>query len=191
MTNILSSANRILHLLLFHGLARHLPDSTTPGGVLWRGIRYWVCRPLFAECGKNVNVERGASFGQAISVGSNSGVGINAVIGSCTRIGSNVMMGPEVFIFTSNHCTSRVDMPMIQQGYRPLAPVIIGDDVWIGARVMILPGVTVGPGSVLGAGAVIREMCRHAQWSLETLDVSYDFEVRPLASRTVKTSFHL
>lgn len=152
----MSSANYILHSLLFYRLARYLPASTSPGGVLWRRIRYWTCRPLFIHCGHNVNVERGAAFERGtISIGSNSGIGINADIGSGTRIGSNVMMGPEVLIFTRNHCTSRVDIPMIQQGYRPLAPVSIGDDVWIGARVIILPGVTVGSGSVLGAGAVI------------------------------------
>lgn len=154
--DVLSSANYILHLLLFYGLARYLPASTRPGGALWRRIRYWTCRPLFAHCGQNVNIERGAFFGGGkISIGSNSGIGINAVIGSGTRIGSDVMMGPEVLIFTINHCTSRVDIPMIQQGYRPLASVSIGDDVWIGARVIILPGVTIGSGSVLGAGAVI------------------------------------
>lgn len=123
---------------------------------MWRRIRYWVCRPLFAYCGENVNVEHGASFaGHTVSIGSNSGIGIKASVGSGTRIGSNVMMGPEVLIYTRNHCISRVDIPMIQQGYTPTAPVSIGDDVWIGARVIILPGVTVGSGSVLGAGAVI------------------------------------
>ena len=154
--DVLSSANYFLHSLLFYRLARYLPASTARGGALWRRIRYWTCRPLFADCGQNVNVERGAFFERgAISIGSNSGIGINAAVGRGTQIGSNVMMGPEVLIFTRNHCTSRVDVPMIQQGYRPVAPVSIGDDVWIGARVIILPGVTVGSGSVLGAGAVI------------------------------------
>jgi maltose O-acetyltransferase len=65
------------------------------------------------------------------------------------------MMGPEVLIYTRNHSTSRIDIPMIEQGDTDIAPVIIEDDVWIGARVIILPGVTVGSGSVLGAGAVV------------------------------------
>jgi maltose O-acetyltransferase len=65
------------------------------------------------------------------------------------------MMGPEVLIYTTNHCIARTDIPMIRQGNRPVAAVNIGDDVWIGARVIILPGVTIGSGSVLGAGAVI------------------------------------
>jgi acetyltransferase-like isoleucine patch superfamily enzyme len=72
-----------------------------------------------------------------------------------TRIGANVMMGPEVVIFSYNHATSRVDIPMIRQGFTACFPVTIGDDVWIGRRVIILPGVTVGSGCILGAGAVI------------------------------------
>ncbi|MDH3026960.1 DapH/DapD/GlmU-related protein [Gordonia alkanivorans] len=44
---------------------------------------------------------------------------------------------------------------MIEQGYSARKPVVIGDDVWIGARVIILPGVTVGRGCVIGAGSVV------------------------------------
>jgi maltose O-acetyltransferase len=151
-----SAAKYLLHLCLFYGLSRHLPASTAPGGRLWKNIRYWTCRPLFASCGLNVNIERGASFGhRTVLIGDNSGIGIRARVEGGTRIGSNVMMGPEVLIYTRNHRTSRVDIPMIQQGLKPLAPVTICDDVWIGSRVILLPGVTVGAGSVLGAGTVV------------------------------------
>jgi maltose O-acetyltransferase len=151
-----SSINYFLHWLLYHLLARHLPASFAPGGVVWEKIRYWVCRPLFAYCGQNVNVDHGATFGRhTVSIGTNSSIGMNASVGSGTIIASNVMMGPEVLIYTQNHITSRVDIPMVQQGFTECAPVRIGDDVWIGARVIILPGVTIGSGSVLGAGAVI------------------------------------
>ncbi len=136
---------------------RWLPDSTVPGGAIWRNLRYIVCRPLFLSCGKNVNVERGAYFGSGatISVGSNSGIGINAWVGRGTMIGSNVMMGPDVMIFSRNHRISRTDMPMAEQGFEEDNPVRIGDDVWIGARVIILPGIVIGSGSVIGAGAVV------------------------------------
>jgi maltose O-acetyltransferase len=152
----LSSANYILHFFLYHTVGRYLPSSTAPGGTLWRTLRYWLCRPLFEHCGQNVNVGRDVSIGRrTVSIGSNSGIGNKSVIHGGTNIGTNVMMGPEVLIYTTNHCTARTDMPMIHQGVRPVAAVNIGDDVWIGARVIILPGVTVGSGSVLGAGAVI------------------------------------
>lgn len=151
-----SSINYGLHLVLYHGLARHLPASTMPFGSLWRKFRCWVCRPLFVYCGENVNIERGASIGlRTVSIGSNSGIGINASVGDSTHIGSNVMMGPEVLILTQNHQTSRLDLPMVQQGFGPVTPVHIENDVWIGARAIILPGVRIGAGSVIGAGAVV------------------------------------
>jgi maltose O-acetyltransferase len=154
---LISSIGYAIRLGLFYGMARHLPDSTVPGGWLWRRLRYIICRPLFHNCGGNVNIERGAYIGagRTISIGSNSNIGINAAIHRGTRIGSNVMMGPEVIIFTTNHRTSSTEIPMIDQGYEPTAPVTIGDDVWIGARAIILPGVTVASGSIVGAGAVV------------------------------------
>jgi maltose O-acetyltransferase len=154
--NAFSFVKRIGHWLLYYGFARHLPASAYPGGVVWRRIRRWASRPLFLSCGRNVNIEHGAVFSRhGVSIGSNSGIGINAFVGDGTSIGSNVMMGPEVLIYTCNHNTSCGDIPMIQQGYTPVAPVTVEDDVWIGARVIILPGVTIGSGSVLGAGSVI------------------------------------
>ena len=65
------------------------------------------------------------------------------------------MMGREVLIFTTNHRTSSTEIPMIYQGCKPTVPVVIGDDVWIGALAIIFPGVKVDPGSIIGAGAVV------------------------------------
>ena len=67
------------------------------------------------------------------------------------------MMGPDVLIFTSNHRFSRLDIPMIEQGSSARKGVVIGNDVWIGERAIIMPGVEVGDGAVVGAGAVVRK----------------------------------
>ncbi|UUM13458.1 acyltransferase [Clostridiaceae bacterium HFYG-1003] len=64
-------------------------------------------------------------------------------------------MGPECQIWTVNHKTDRVDIPIKYQGNSKEQPVIIEDGVWIGSRVTILPGVRVGKHSVVGAGAVV------------------------------------
>ena len=64
-------------------------------------------------------------------------------------------MGPEVIILTENHRFERTDIPMRLQGRQELRPVAIHDDVWIGTRVIILPGVTVGRGAIIGAGAIV------------------------------------
>lgn len=65
------------------------------------------------------------------------------------------MMGPECVIFSRNHEFSDLDTPMRLQGYKDSAPCVIGDDVWIGRRVMIMPGVHIGNHCIIGAGAVV------------------------------------
>ncbi len=70
-------------------------------------------------------------------------------------IGNNVMMAPDVVILTQNHKFDRRDIPMIEQGFKDEQPVAICDDVWIGVRVIILPGVTVGKGTILASGAIV------------------------------------
>lgn len=77
------------------------------------------------------------------------------MVGRGASIGDNVMMGPECMIFTRNHAFARVDIPMNQQGMKEFEPVSIGNDVWIGARVTILPGVHIADGCIIGAGAVV------------------------------------
>lgn len=64
------------------------------------------------------------------------------------------MMGPDVSILTHTHNIERTDIPMGQQGMR-VSEVVIGNDVWIGMRVVIMPGVRIGNGVVIGAGAVV------------------------------------
>jgi maltose O-acetyltransferase len=64
------------------------------------------------------------------------------------------MMGPDVVILAVNHRFSG-HAPMIDQGYDDPRLVTIGDDVWIGTRAIVLPGVTIGTGAIVGAGAVV------------------------------------
>ena len=102
-----------------------------------------------------MNIEHGAVFSAKASLGDYSGIGINARINGECKIGTHVMMGTDVVIITRNHAFDRTDIPMMEQGFENERPVEIGNDVWIGDRVIILPGVTVGDGSILAAGAVV------------------------------------
>ena len=63
-------------------------------------------------------------------------------------------MGPDVVILTHTHKISDIAIPMEQQGME-IRPVTIGNDVWIGMRSIIMPGVTIGSGVIIGAGAVV------------------------------------
>ena len=71
------------------------------------------------------------------------------------RIGDCVMIGPDVIVIGKLHHTDSLDIPMIDQGDYEKAPIVIREDVWIGARAIILPGVVIGTGSIVGAGAVV------------------------------------
>lgn len=120
-------------------------------------MRSYVGKHLFDRCGMNINIEKGADFGSGdgISIGNNSGLGINCKVRGPLEIGDNVMMGPDVVIMTNSHNFERIDIPMNIQGSAVPKRVVIGNDVWIGTRVIILPGVEIGDGAIIGAGAVV------------------------------------
>ena len=80
-------------------------------------------------------------------------------------IGNDVLITPNVTITTVNHSldpeqrgvfyTKDSFHPKHKGNWNVIAPVPIGDDVWIGAGSIILPGVTIGSGSTIGAGSVV------------------------------------
>ena len=117
-----------------------------------------VClRPFLKHMGKEVNIQPGVSMHSLgnISIGNNSGIGRDSYLSAeeTIEIGSDVLIGSELMIFTANH-QKKKGVRIIKQGMTS-APVKIGDDVWIGARVIVLPGVEIGVGAVVGAGAVV------------------------------------
>ncbi len=155
----MSKCVRLLALVLYYGCARHLPASYNPFGLgIGRRLRAALCRRIFLRYGRGAGVERGVYFGigNHIAVGAYSGIGIDARLhgpGNIT-VGDHMMFAPDVVIVTGNHRFGDVGEPIQGQG-GDVAPVVIEDDVWIGIRVTILPGVTIGRGSVIGAGAVV------------------------------------
>jgi maltose O-acetyltransferase len=80
---------------------------------------------------------------------------MNSRIDRDVIIGDDVVMGPDVVIMTGGHEFEDPSVPINKQPEIPRLPVRIGRDVWIGTRVIILPGVEIGEGSVIGAGSVV------------------------------------
>lgn len=149
---------KIFCYLLYYYVLQYLPKSSGVGfhKQLVRIIRSRTASFLFDKCGTNINIEKKAKFGTGknISIGNNSGIGMNCQVKGPVIIGDNVMMGPDCLILTSFHNIDRIDIPMNQQG-SGTKKVVIGNDVWIGTRVIILPGVKIGNSVVIGAGAVV------------------------------------
>lgn len=151
----LKSLDRYIRIILYFSFLKRLPPSFYPGGQLYKKIRYNVCRKLFKYCGENVNIEPGAYIPfWKVEIGDNSGIGINARLGAVT-IGRDVMMGPDVIILSRRHYYKKTDVPMNIQGEGEELPVTIEDDVWIGTRAIILPGVTIEKGAIIAAGSIV------------------------------------
>lgn len=70
-------------------------------------------------------------------------------------IGDNCLISQFVSVIAANHSTERGTLIRDQPADRSSHSVVIGDDVWIGANAVILPGVTIGAGSVVAAGSVV------------------------------------
>lgn len=143
---------KILYML-YRGTAAWLPISQH--SKLAKRIRGEWAKKIISHCGENINIEKHATFTPELSIGDNSGIGIDCEVYGPVTLGSDVMMGPEVVIYTNAHCHDRIDISMREQGFSEVRPVYIGNDVWIGRRSMIMPGVKIGNGVVIGAGAVV------------------------------------
>ena len=111
---------------------------------------------ILGSYGHNLSVQ--ANFncdnGRNIHVGDNflSNYNLTILDIAPVRIGDNVMIGPNVDIYTVNHpLTASGRRDNLAQGH----PVTIGNDVWIGGKVTITPGVSIGNNVVVAAGAVV------------------------------------
>ncbi|RZK77240.1 MAG: acyltransferase [Pedobacter sp.] len=89
-----------------------------------------------------------------MTIGNHCEINEDVYIQSAT-IGNYVLIAQNVSILAVTHHFKDRDMPIIEQGFSEVMPVIIEDDVWIGRNVTIMPGVTLGKGCVIGTGAVV------------------------------------
>ncbi|EOL42977.1 acyltransferase [Enterococcus phoeniculicola] len=124
----------------------------------YRQVKNFIGKKLFAFVGKNAAIRPNVrlSYLKNISLGENSSIGDRSMIVAAAKvsIGENVMMGPEVLVLTQNHQIVGRKKKLID-GKIKKKEVSIADDVWIGARVTLLPGTYIGKGSVVAAGSVV------------------------------------
>lgn len=119
--------------------------------------RQELLKKMFAEIGENCYIEPPlhANFGgRHIHFGKNIYANYNLTVVDDTHVyvGDYTMFGPNVTIATAGH---PIETGLRQKGYQYNIPVRIGKNCWIGAGVVLLPGVTVGDNTVIGAGSVV------------------------------------
>ena len=114
-----------------------------------------MCRPLFMESAKIIGVGKGVDFdnGCFLRMKDHANIGDFAILDGnygAISIGRHVMMGKHCIILSQNH-------KYLEEGYdgHEGQDVMIGDYVWMGHRVIVLPGVIIGKHAIIGAGAVV------------------------------------
>ncbi len=117
-----------------------------------RGANLWITEPFFVDYGNN------------IYLGNNCEVNMNCTFLDDNKIiiGNNALIAPNVQIYTAFHPTNSQERfgEVKEDGSfefckTQTAPVVIGNNVWIGGGVIIMPGVTIGDNVVIGAGSVV------------------------------------
>lgn len=115
-----------------------------------------LIREIFGSIGERFTIHSPfhCDFGSNISVGENFVGNFNLTIldEAKVTIGNNVFVGPNVSMCTVIHA---LDAEQRNSGIMKALPITIGDNVWIAANVVILPGVTIGDRAVIGAGSVV------------------------------------
>ena len=149
------SLKKYIAYVLYMAVAKNLPSSGNSARGLFEKIRAICLRGYIDKCGHDVNIQPKAIVARRVWLDDYSGIGESSLVQGNVHIGKHVMMGPEVYIYTQNHRFDQLDITMDSQGFGEEKSVVIEDDVWIGSRVTILPGVTVGTGSVIGASSVV------------------------------------
>jgi maltose O-acetyltransferase len=118
--------------------------------------RETLLRELFGSVGDDVSVEPPVrcDYGYNVHVGDGFYANVDCVFLDVCRIdvGRNCLLGPGVHVYTATH---PIDAATRIEGPERGDPVTVGDDVWLGGRAVINPGVTVGDRSVVASGAVV------------------------------------
>lgn len=93
-------------------------------------------------------------YGYNIEIGKNFFANHNTVIldGAKVTFGDNVFIGPNCGFYTASH---PIDYKIRNQGLEYAYPIKVGDNVWIGGGVSVMPGVTIGNNVVIGGGSVV------------------------------------
>ena len=109
-----------------------------------------------ATLGSIPRITGGPNLFSNLSLGGESSIAVDCLLDLSDRItiGRRVTIGPGVMILTSTH---ELDIREHRAGPVQLSPVSIGDGAWLGARCVVLPGVTVGAGAIVNVGSVVNK----------------------------------
>lgn len=116
-----------------------------------------ILKKIFKTTGKNIciNAPLWVDYGYKTEIGNNFFANRNCQIqdGGGVIFGNNIFIGPNCTFTTAEHA---LDVEQRNKGLEVALSITIGNNVWIGAGCIILPGVTIGDNSVIGAGSIVK-----------------------------------
>ncbi len=143
-------------LFAYYSFGTYLPDIAFPMGKVFNRVRCYLLKRFLVGFGK------GNEFDSHVYLGKGDDVEIGDYCQINTRcrlvnvkIGNYVMIAPEVAFIPQFHKSDSMEVPMSKQGALDFPQAIVEDDVWIGFRAVIMPGLRIGKGSIIGAQAVV------------------------------------
>ena len=144
-----------ISLFFYYIIFTKLPNSAFPFGEIFNKIRIISLRKII-NIGTGCKIQKNVYIGN----GNNIIIGNNCQINDNVRLdnvimGNNIMIARDCILLGKMHKYSDVSIPMNMQGEKKIGKTIIEDDVWIGARAIINPGLHICKGSIIAAGAVL------------------------------------
>ncbi|WP_234571629.1 acyltransferase [Rhodohalobacter sp. 614A] len=151
----LNKFKKIFFLVLYYGIACRLPNISFPGGKVYNWFRI-LCLKKIIKIGDGCRIMAGVYIGDGndIEIGNNCNINEGVRLDN-VKIGNNVMIARESVFLGKMHEFKNISIPMIEQGIKGKKFTIIEDDVWIGIRTIVMPGITIKKGSIIAAGAVL------------------------------------
>lgn len=115
-----------------------------------------VLKKIITTTKKNFLIEQPffCDYGYNIKIGENFYSNHNLVILDCAEVifGDNVFIGPNCGFYTAGH---PINVKERNEGLEYAYPIFVGNNVWFGGNVVVLPGVSIGDNSIIGAGSVV------------------------------------
>lgn len=142
-------------LLFYYLIASKLPNYAFPGGRFFNAFRIFLLKSII-PIGNGNRIMSGVYIGSGknISIGNNCRINENVRLDN-VRIGNAVMIARESVVLGKMHEYADVSKSMVEQGNREVKQAEIGNDVWLGLRVIVLPEIKIAEGCIIGAGSVV------------------------------------
>jgi len=152
---VLKKIQKIVFLVIYYAVASKLPNYSFPGGRFYNWLRVVSLKNII-KIGADCRIMRDIYIGNGNNVEIGHHCRINEKVRlNNVRIGNHVMIARESIFLGKMHEFGDISVPMEQQGSKETSPIVIEDDVWIGLRVLVMPGLIIRKGSIIAAGAVL------------------------------------